>query len=76
MGAIDQQRPCKHADDATGNEGQGPTDASGCDAACAEAGVRALHLEVERHKDNARGLYRRWGFVEHDRVLMTKPIGR
>lgn len=46
------------------------------DAACAEAGVRALHLEVERNKERARGLYRRWGFVEHDRVLMTKPIGR
>jgi GNAT superfamily N-acetyltransferase len=46
------------------------------DAACAAAGVRALHLEVERNKETARGLYRRWGFVEHDRVLMTKPIGR
>lgn len=46
------------------------------EAECREAGVRALHLEVERNKETARGLYRRWGFVEHDRVLMTKPIGR
>ena len=46
------------------------------DAACLEADVRALHLEVERDKETARGLYRRWGFVEHDRVLMTKTIGR
>jgi GNAT superfamily N-acetyltransferase len=46
------------------------------EAACLEADVRALHLEVERDKETARGLYRRWGFVEHDRVLMTKPIGR
>jgi GNAT superfamily N-acetyltransferase len=42
------------------------------EAYCREAGVNALHLEVERHRDTARGLYRRWGFADFDRYLMTK----
>jgi len=42
--------------------------------ACRELGVRALHLEVERYKEGARELYRRSGFVDHDRYLMTKWI--
>lgn len=37
-------------------------------------GVRALHLEVEKDKAPAIGLYRRWGFREHDRFLMTKRL--
>jgi GNAT superfamily N-acetyltransferase len=41
---------------------------------CREQGVRALHLEVERHRPAARKLYARAGFEEHDRHLMTKPI--
>jgi GNAT superfamily N-acetyltransferase len=44
--------------------------------ACAGLGVTALHLEVERGKDPAEGLYRRSGFVAHTRVLMTKRIAR
>ena len=44
------------------------------DAACRDAGVRALHLEVERHKVGAQALYRRFGFVDHDRYLMTKQL--
>jgi ribosomal protein S18 acetylase RimI-like enzyme len=42
--------------------------------ACRELGVRALHLEVERYKEGAHELYRRSGFVDHDRYLMTKWI--
>jgi GNAT superfamily N-acetyltransferase len=38
-------------------------------------GVRALHLEVERNKKNANRLYRSWGFVDHERYLMTKRLG-
>lgn len=38
-------------------------------------GVRALHLEVERANDRARAAYGRWGFVEHDRFLMTRRLG-
>jgi ribosomal protein S18 acetylase RimI-like enzyme len=44
--------------------------------ACRAAGVRAVHLEVERGNGVARTLYRRRGFVEHDRVLMTKWLTR
>ncbi len=42
--------------------------------ACRSLGVRALHLEVERANTNAHGLYRKVGFVDHDRYLMTKRI--
>jgi ribosomal protein S18 acetylase RimI-like enzyme len=41
---------------------------------CRALGVRALHLEVERANTNAHGLYRKAGFVDHDRYLMTKRI--
>ena len=34
--------------------------------------VKTLHLEVEHHRDAALALYRRVGFENHDRDLMTK----
>lgn len=41
--------------------------------ACRELGVQALHLEVE--KDNpAAELYRRWGFEDHGRRMMTRKF--
>lgn len=43
--------------------------------ACRELGVKALHLEVERGNEAGQGLYRKMGFVEHGRYLMTKMIG-
>jgi len=39
---------------------------------CREEGIAALHLEVERGNEHALGLYRRAGFRDHDRYLMTK----
>lgn len=42
--------------------------------ACRSFGVVALHLEVERANVNALEVYRRSGFVDHDRYLMTKLI--
>ena len=36
------------------------------------AGVSALHLEVERQNEAAQGFYRRLGFKDHDRYLMTR----
>ena len=42
--------------------------------ACRAAGVHAVHLEVERDKEGAMELYRRSGFVDHDRYLMTKRL--
>ena len=41
---------------------------------CAENGVRTLHLEVERKNTAAQAAYRKFGFVDHDRYLMTKWI--
>jgi len=41
---------------------------------CRTLGVRALHLEVERENTNAQRLYRKVGFIDHDRYLMTKRI--
>jgi GNAT superfamily N-acetyltransferase len=39
--------------------------------ACRALGVQALHLEVE--KDNpASEIYRKWGFEDHDRRMMTR----
>jgi GNAT superfamily N-acetyltransferase len=41
-------------------------------AAARRFGVRALHLEVERRNVAARRVYRRAGFVDHDRFPMTR----
>jgi ribosomal protein S18 acetylase RimI-like enzyme len=46
------------------------------EAACRELGINALHLEVERANTAAQGLYRKFGFANHDRILMTKWISR
>lgn len=37
-----------------------------------EMGANALHLEVDRGNDPAMELYRRAGYQDHDRFLMTK----
>lgn len=42
------------------------------EAYCREAGVNALHLEVERHRETALELYRRRGFADYGRYLMTR----
>ena len=42
------------------------------EAYCREAGVNALHLEVEGHREAALELYRKRGFEDFDRYLMTK----
>jgi ribosomal protein S18 acetylase RimI-like enzyme len=41
-----------------------------------EKGVNAIHLEVDRGNDAAFELYRRAGYVDHDRFLMTKWLER
>jgi GNAT superfamily N-acetyltransferase len=41
---------------------------------CIELGVQALHLEVERDNALAQRFYRKIGFEEHDRYLMTQQI--
>lgn len=41
-----------------------------------EMGVNAIHLEVDRGNDPAFELYRRTGYEDHDRFLMTKRLNR
>lgn len=41
---------------------------------CRSLGVQALHLEVERANISAQNFYRKAGFEDHDRYLMTKRI--
>jgi len=43
--------------------------------ALADAGVKAVHLEVDRENESARRLYARSGFVARDRyMLMTRKL--
>jgi ribosomal protein S18 acetylase RimI-like enzyme len=37
-------------------------------------GVNAIHLEVDRGNDAAFELYRRTGYEDHHRFLMTKRL--
>ncbi|NJK51753.1 MAG: GNAT family N-acetyltransferase [Leptolyngbyaceae cyanobacterium SU_3_3] len=41
---------------------------------CRGRGVQALHLEVERENTNAQAVYRKAGFADHDRYLLTKHL--
>jgi GNAT superfamily N-acetyltransferase len=45
------------------------------ETACREAGIHALHLEVEHVNARARALYERSGYEAHERHLMTKKLG-
>lgn len=41
---------------------------------CRALGVRVLHLQVERANRGAYSVYRKIGFVDHNRYLMTKRL--
>ena len=41
---------------------------------CRDEGIAALHLEVEHANTIAQEVYRRQGFKDHDRYLLTKWI--
>lgn len=43
---------------------------------CRARGVQALHLEVERSNMDAQAVYRKVGFHDHNRYLLTKWISR
>ncbi|HYC58021.1 MAG TPA: GNAT family N-acetyltransferase [Thermoanaerobaculia bacterium] len=58
--------------DAARGQGLGSAALQVAEEACREAGIRALHLEVEHANSRARALYERSGYVAHDRHLMTK----
>ena len=51
----------------------GPRSAA-AEEACRALGIRAVHLVVERYKEGAQALYRRVGFVAHEREVMTKTL--
>ena len=42
---------------------------------CVACGMRALRLEVESDNPKAAALYLRTGYTDHDRRLLTKPLG-
>jgi ribosomal protein S18 acetylase RimI-like enzyme len=42
--------------------------------ACRSLGVHALHLQVARENTSAQAVYRKFGFADDDRYLMTKWI--
>ncbi len=44
------------------------------EAYCRRLGVHALHLEVEKHRRAAIGLYAKAGFRGKGRILLTKPL--
>jgi GNAT superfamily N-acetyltransferase len=44
------------------------------EAECRALGVRTLQLEVERDNVSAEELYRRRGFIDHGRFLLTKRL--
>lgn len=52
--------------------GYGRQAVSFVEAKACEVGVNALHLEVDHGNDPAMELYRRAGYQDHDRFLMTK----
>lgn len=39
---------------------------------CKQEGIKAMRLEVERHNERAQAVYRKTGYRDHDRYLMTK----
>jgi len=41
---------------------------------CRSLGIQSLRLEVERNNTKAQGLYRKLGFKDHDRYIMTKRL--
>ena len=59
------------SDDSRG-QGLGTLALETAEAACREAGIHALHLEVEHVNARARALYERSGYKAHERHLMTK----
>jgi ribosomal protein S18 acetylase RimI-like enzyme len=38
-------------------------------------GIKAIHLEVEKHNEKGNRLYTKKGFKEHNRFLMTNFLG-
>lgn len=54
--------------------GHGTRALAAAEELCRELGIRALHLVVERYKEDAQALYRRAGFVAYERNVMSKTL--
>ena len=61
-----------YVDERVRGKGVGTALLEAAEAACAELGVGALHLEVDHTNPRAHALYRRFGFEAHERALMSK----
>lgn len=55
-------------------QGVGTSTLQFVESVCPSLGIQALHLEVDRTNTTAQSLYRKVGFEDHDRYLMTKWI--
>ncbi len=65
-----------YIDAAQRNKGVGSKTLEFALEACRELDINALHLEVEPMNAAGLALYRKFGFVDHNRRLMTRWIGR
>jgi len=64
-----------YVDEPARGQGLGTAALQVAEEACLEAGIAALHLEVEHTNLRARALYERSGYYAHERHLMTKLLG-
>jgi diamine N-acetyltransferase len=55
-------------------QGIGTSALSFAEEQCRMLGVQALHLEVDRANTNAYRVYRKVGFIDHERYMLTKRI--
>jgi ribosomal protein S18 acetylase RimI-like enzyme len=55
-------------------QGLGRAAVTAAEMECRSRHLRAIHLEVHRHNDRARTIYRNAGFAEHEHLLMTKTL--
>lgn len=55
-------------------KGIGRSSLSFIEKLCRERQIKVIRLEVARENDRAQDLYRRVGFRDHGRDLLTKPV--
>ena len=65
-----------YVDDAFRRRGFGRQAVAFVEQKAREMGVNAIHLEVDRGNDPALELYRRSGYADHARFLMTKLLNQ
>jgi len=53
-------------------QGLGTRSLQHVEAVCRKEGIHALHLEVDRGNQRGQEFYRRAGYRDHDRYLLTK----